>query len=112
MRKKAIPFSVAAGIAILTFALYLPALRNGFVNWDDDVYIYENVHIRALDGKFLAWALTDFSQAGFWHPVAWVSHALDYALWGLNPAGHHLTNIVLHAVNTGLVVFLIIRLLQ
>ena len=57
------------------------------------------------------WAFCDF-HAGNWHPLTWISHALDFAVWGLNPPGHHLTNNILHAVNTFLVMFLIIKLLE
>lgn len=96
---------------LLTFAVYLPALRNSFVGWDDDLYITGNERIRALDWTLFRWALTDYST-NYWHPLAWISHAVDYALWGLNPVGHHLTNNLLHAANTGLVVFLIMKLLE
>jgi tetratricopeptide (TPR) repeat protein len=50
--------------------------------------------------------------AGNWHPLTWLSHALDYAIWGLNPLGHHLTNTVLHALNTLIVVFLVMKLME
>ena len=103
-------FSVAAIISLFTFAVYLPALRSAFVAWDDGEYVYNNIHIRSLNWGFLRWALTDLSN--LWHPLSWISHALDYAFWGLNPFGHHLTNIVLHAINTGIVVFLTITLLK
>jgi lipoprotein NlpI len=59
---------------------------------------------------FIKWAFSDF-HAGNWHPLTWISHAVDYAIWGMNPLGHHLTNVILHAVNTFVVVFLIIGLL-
>ncbi len=91
--------------AIVTFIVYLPALQNDFVNWDDDVNVYQNVHLRRFDGAFLRWAFTDMTIS-YWQPVIWFSHALDYALWGLKPPGHHLTNILLHALNTFLVVLL------
>jgi TPR repeat protein len=104
---------VLAGIvALMTLLVYLPALRNGFVGvWDDNTYIVENPHIRSLDAVFFRWAFLDF-HASNWHPLTWISHAVDYMLWGLNPLGHHLTNIVLHAVNTLVVALLIIRLLE
>jgi protein O-mannosyl-transferase len=104
-------YYVAASVALATFILYLPALRNEFVYWDDNLYIFENPHIRSLDAKFFRWAFFDF-HAGNWHPLTWISHAVDYTLWGLNPLGHHLTNIVLHAANTFVVVLLVVRLLE
>ena len=102
---------VAVAVALLTFLVYGTALLNGFVNWDDDLYVYGNSHIRSLDRTFFAWACTDLS-AGFWHPITWLSYAVDYALWGMNPLGYHLTAIILHALNTALVVALVIRLLD
>ncbi len=98
-------------VALTTFLIYLPALRNGFVNWDDDFYVYDNPSIRSLDGAFFRWAFFGFHVSN-WHPLTWVSHALDYALWGLNPLGHHLTSIILHAANTALVVALVLKLFE
>ena len=104
---------VPAGlVAFASFLAYLPALGNGFVGvWDDNAYIAGNPHIRSLDAAFFRWALFDF-HASNWHPLTWLSHALDYAIWGLNPWGHHLTSNILHALNTFLVVLLVVRLLE
>lgn len=88
---------------------YLPTLGNGFVNWDDNLYVYRNPFVQRLDATFLRRALFDFT-ADNWHPVTWLSHAVDCALWGLNPRGHHLSSLVLHAVNTFLVTVTIARL--
>jgi protein O-mannosyl-transferase len=97
-------------MGLLTLLVYLPALRNDFVYWDDNLYIFENPYIRSLNAAFFRWAFLDF-HASNWHPLTWISHAVDYALWGLNPLGHHLTSIILHAINTALVVLLALRLL-
>ncbi len=92
--------------AILAFFLFLPALWAGFVNWDDPLYVYQNPHIRSLD---IRWVFTAVVASNY-HPLTLLSHTLDYALFGLSPWGHHLTNIVLHAVNSALV-FLLARAL-
>ena len=103
---------VLAAILVLSVTLvYLPALQNDFVNWDDEQYIIENSHIRSFDIIFLKWAFLKFYAAN-WHPMTWLSHALDYRLWALNPAGHHLTGIILHSLNTLLVFLLTIKLLE
>ncbi len=104
-------YYLAASISLLTFIVFLTSLKNDFVDWDDGLYIFENPHIRIFDLKFLKWAFFDF-YASNWHPLTWLSHAFDYAVWGLNPFGHHLTNIILHAVNTYLVILLAIRLID
>jgi tetratricopeptide (TPR) repeat protein len=105
MKRKTPEYYLAASISLMTFLVYLPCLRNDFVNWDDNAYVFANPHIRSLDLPFFRWAFFRF-YADNWHPLTWVSHAVDYTLWGLQPAGHHLTNIILHAVNTFLVVLL------
>jgi len=104
-------YYLAATVAVITFLVYLPALRNAFLNWDDPVYVSANPHIRSLDPTFFRWAFLDFYEAN-WHPLTWISHALDYAVWGLNPLGHHLTNNVFHSLNTFFAVVLIINLLE
>jgi len=105
-------YYVAFSIALITFALYIPALQNDFVdNWDDNVYVIDNAHIRSLDFALLRFSFFGFLH-GNWHPLTVISHATDYAVWGLNPLGHHLTNNILHAANTFLVVLLVIKLLS
>lgn len=109
-RTNNVKYYLAVFVAFMTLMVYLTALQNDFVNWDDNIYVYENVHIRSLGPDFFKWAFFDFYAAN-WHPLTWMSHALDYALWGMNPLGHHLTSIILHAINTFLVVLLAVRLL-
>ncbi|MBE7415128.1 MAG: tetratricopeptide repeat protein [Deltaproteobacteria bacterium] len=92
--------------AIAAFALYLPSLGFDFVNWDDQLYVYENPR---LQGPGLKWAFTSVIL-GTWVPVTFLSLSLDYALWGLNPLGYHLTNSALHAANVFLVALLAARL--
>lgn len=79
--------------------------------WDDDMYIFENQHIVSLDPGFFRWAFSSFYAAN-WHPLTWISHALDFAIWGLNPFGHHLTNVIIHSLNTFVVVILSVRLVE
>ena len=93
---------ILGAVALVTALVYLPALRGGFVEWDDTGYVVENFHIRDLNLAFFRWAFTTFHQSN-WHPLTWISHALDYAAWGLRPQGHHLTSVLLHALNTFLV---------
>jgi protein O-mannosyl-transferase len=93
----------------LIVALYLPAIRNGFIDFDDPDYVTENPHLHpGLTMETVRWAFTDTRQAGFWHPLTWLSHALDVACFGLNPAGHHATSVLLHALNVVLV-FVVLR---
>jgi protein O-mannosyl-transferase len=95
-------------LAVVTLALYNPVNRHPFVNYDDDRYVTENAHIRqGLTGDTFKWALTSTEQAN-WHPLTWMSHALDVSLFRLNPAGHHFTSILLHAINVMLLFLMLI----
>jgi Flp pilus assembly protein TadD len=94
-------------LAMVTLALYNPVNRHPFVNYDDDRYVTENPHVRqGLTADTFKWALTSTEQAN-WHPLTWMSHALDVSLFRLNPAGHHFTSILLHAINVILLFLLL-----
>jgi protein O-mannosyl-transferase len=96
-------------LAVVTLALYNPVNRHPFVNYDDDRYVTENPHVRqGLTAGTVSWALTADEQAN-WHPLTWMSHALDVSLFRLNPAGHHFTSVLLHALNAGLLFLLLIE---
>ena len=97
--------------ALVTFIVYLPSLMNDFVSWDDNLYIFNNENIKSLNLGLFKWAFSDV-HTGNWHPLAWISHAFDYAVWGMNPAGHHLTSVLFHAVNTYLLTRLSIALIE
>ncbi len=99
---------LAGAVFIFALLLFLPVLGNGFVNWDDPLYVYENLHIRHLDIRWIFTAVV----ASNYHPLTLLSHTLDYALFGLNPMGHHLTSVILHGLNSALVFVLAKRLLH
>ncbi len=95
-------------LVVVTLALYNPVSRNGFVNFDDDRYVTDNPPVRAgIRWSTISWAFTSLDQAN-WHPLTWLSHALDCQLFHLNPAGHHYTSLLLHATNA-LLLFLILQ---
>lgn len=98
------------GLAALVFLAFGPALWAGFVNWDDPALITENPRYRGLSGEHLRWMFTT-PLLGHYQPLTWVSYALDYLVWGMNPRGYHLTNIAIHAVNAVLVFALVRRLM-
>jgi tetratricopeptide (TPR) repeat protein len=78
---------------------YNPVIHNQFVNYDDDGYIAGNPHVRAgVSWATVKWAFTTYDDAN-WHPLTWLSQALDCQLFGLNPAGHHYMSVLLHAAN-------------
>src|SRR6058998_3121618 len=100
---------VPALIAVVTFATFLPALHNQFVNWDDDKNFLENPHYRGLGWTQLTWMWT--THLGHYIPLTWMTFGLDYLLWGMNPLGYHLTNLLLHAANAVVFFFITRRLL-
>jgi hypothetical protein len=95
-------------LVVVTLALYNPVNRHVFVNYDDDRYVTENPHVRdGLSTSTISWALTSTEQAN-WHPLTWLSHALDYQLFHLNPTGHHFTSVLIHAANAVLLFLLLV----
>ena len=91
---------IGVGLAVATLITYEPLRHNGFVGYDDDVYVTENVVVRSgLNTRTVAWAFTSMYAAN-WHPLTWLSHMLDVELFGPNPLGHHGTNLMLHLGST------------
>ncbi len=95
--------------SVAIFGIYLPALHNGFIaNFDDHAYVIGNPSVReGLTYRGVLWAFTAIHSYN-WHPLTWLSHMLDVQLFGLNPWGHHLFNILLHIANS-LLLFIILR---
>jgi len=86
-------------LVLLTLLVYNPALKNGFVNFDDPAYVTGNRHIQSgLTWSTVRWAFGSTESAN-WHPLTWLSHALDYQLFHLKAAGHHYDSVVLHALS-------------
>ena len=106
-RRRAIVLAVA--LVMATVALYSPARHHPFVNFDDDAYVTENVNVKSgLSWDTMAWAFTSF-YASNWHPLTWLSHALDCQFFGLDPGGHHDTSILWHALNAVLLYWVLLR---
>ena len=94
-------------LTAMVLVVYNPVIHNGFLNFDDDGYITANSHVKAgLKWATVKWAFTTYNQ-GNWHPLTWLSHALDYQLFGLHAAGPHYVNVLLHAVNVVLLFLLL-----
>jgi tetratricopeptide (TPR) repeat protein len=96
-------------LAVVTIAVYSPVHDHPFVNLDDPKYVTQNPHIaQGLTSNSVFWAFTH-GYAGNWHPLTWVSHALDISLFGLDPAPHHDENVLLHALNAVLLFWVLKR---
>jgi len=96
-------------LVVATLAFYNPIAHCGFVYSDDVVYVMRNPQVHAgLTWETVKWAF-DGVHAGFWHPVTWLSHALDCQLFGLNPAGHHYVSLLFHTANAVLLFLLLLE---
>lgn len=104
-----LPAALPAGI--ICFLVYLRSVYCGFVGWDDPAFVLNNLVIRQFDTNLFVWSFSTVPAfSGIWIPLTWLSFAVDYHFWGLNPAGYHLTNILLHSVNVMLLVLIADRL--
>jgi tetratricopeptide (TPR) repeat protein len=103
--------SIYACLVLIIFGVFSQTLRHEFVNYDDDVYVYENPAISGgLTTEGIIWGFTHV-HTSYWHPLTWISHMLDAEFYGLNAGGHHLTSVLLHAV-TAILLFKLLLLLS
>lgn len=94
-------------LLVVTFAVFWQSTGHEFIVYDDQVYVTENLHVNTgLTYRNIVWAFTTI-EASNWHPLTWLSHMLDCQVYGLNPKGHHLTNILFHIANTFLLWYLL-----
>ena len=94
-------------LAVATIALYSPVVGHSFVVLDDHDYVVANAHVHGgLSWATIKWAFAS-TEAANWHPLTWLSHAFDYQLFALNPAGHHLDSVLIHALNAVLLFLLL-----
>src|SRR6185295_1440401 len=101
--KPAARFLVPGLIAAVTVAAFLPSLNGEFLLWDDDANFLLNEHYRGCSADNLKWMFTN--AFGHYMPLTWLSCALDYTLWGMNPVGYPATNLALHALHAVLCFF-------
>ena len=94
-------------LALGTLALFWPVIHCDFVNYDDPDYASQNPMIQqGLTGQSIAWAFQK-SFASNWHPLTWMSHMIDWQIYGVKPGGHHLTNLIFHIATTLLLFFVL-----
>jgi protein O-mannosyl-transferase len=104
------PILIALALVLATCAAYWSVTGHQFVAFDDPSYVTENPQVRAgLSVASALWAFTTVHGAN-WHPLTWLSHQMDVSLFGLDPGGHHLSNLLLHLLNTVLVLLTLRRI--
>jgi tetratricopeptide (TPR) repeat protein len=103
------PTAVGVLLVVVTLAVFAPVLRNDFTSYDDRTYVSANRHIQhGVSAEAVRWAFTT-TRAANWHPLTWISHTLDWSLYGANPRGHHLTSLILHVADVVLLFALLGR---
>ncbi len=101
---------VSLMLILSTLLIYYQAVHCGFINFDDNGYVYENTYVSSgLNLTSVRWAFTTM-EMGNWHPVTWLSYLLDSQLFGADPAAFHVSSIIIHILNTLLLFLLLCRL--
>jgi len=99
-------------LALIPFCVYWQVSHHDFINFDDNLYVTENPQVKSgLTEDGLVWSFSFRNKEKlYWHPLTWVSHMLDVQMYGLNPGFHHLTNVIIHMVNTLLLLMVLHRM--
>jgi flagellar biogenesis protein FliO len=109
--KHLIPVLICLALAILTVITFWSLKDCGFIGFDDNRYVYENAYVQSgLNWNSIRQAFSSelVEKSSNWHPLTWLSLMLDYQIFGLNPSGYHLINLLFHVMNT-ILIFLIFR---
>lgn len=96
-------------IIFVILAIYWPVYKYDFIRFDDPLYVIKNIHIHSLNWDTVKWALTT-NYAGNWHPLTWLSLAVDYQLFQNRAGGYHLVNLIFHIVNSILLFYVFVRM--
>jgi protein O-mannosyl-transferase len=110
LRTRVAAWSVPLGLAIVTGLVFFPVLFADWVDWDDPTNFLDNPYYRGLGWPQLRWMVTA-PLMGHWIPVTWLTLGADYAIWGMDPSGYHLTNLLWHAGSAVLAYLVARRLL-
>jgi tetratricopeptide (TPR) repeat protein len=109
---RAARYGLPALIATSVLVCFWPVLDNDFVaTWDDGAYFLNNQHYRGLSPTHLRWMFTTLYMSHY-QPLSWLTHGVVYALWGMDPRGYHLVNLLFHCANAVLVYWLALALLE
>jgi len=110
MQQNLLPYAVYLVLIFATLAVFHQLPSHDFVNYDDDLFVYENPQVQnGFSKEGVIWAFTSFSP-DYWKPLSWLSHMLDCELFGLRPGMHHLTSLLLHVANSVLLLLVLSRM--
>ena len=100
---------ICISLVILILVVYLKVGNHQFLTLDDNDYVTNNPHVtNGITAENIVWAFTSVDAAN-WHPITWLSHMADVQIYGMNPRGHHFTNVVIHAVSSLLLLLFLLR---
>ncbi len=105
------PWMIPLALAVITFLVFTPGLWNGFVEWDDQVNLYENLDYRGLTWPQIRWMFSNVLM-GHWIPLTWLTFGLDFVFWEMKPFGYHLTSLLIFAANAPAFYFVALRLMR
>jgi len=110
LNQKQVLLLISIALVAATFVAYEPIRRNGFISYDDDVYITSNPNVSGgITRDSVIWAFTT-GHTGYWHPLTWVSIIIDCSIFGPNPAGHHLVSVGFHIANAILLFWILVNM--
>ncbi|PKN88594.1 MAG: hypothetical protein CVU51_03835 [Deltaproteobacteria bacterium HGW-Deltaproteobacteria-1] len=103
---------ICLALAVLTIIVFSPVKDSGFIGFDDNLYVYENAYVQSgLNWNSIGQAFSsELAKVGHWHPITWLSLMLDYSIFGLNPQGFHLINLLFHVMNAILLFLILCRM--
>lgn len=102
---------IALVLAVWTLVVFWPSLNGQFLRYDEEAYVTKNPIVqKGLTAAGVAWAFSLDARTIYWHPLTWLSHMTDVQLFGLNPRGHHLGSVILHALCTVLLFLVLLRM--
>jgi tetratricopeptide (TPR) repeat protein len=111
-RKRKYLYPILFSLIIITLGVFFQTTKHEFIAYDDNEYVTQNEHVLGgITFANLRWAFFN-SHVSNWHPLTWISHMVDVEIYGLNPGGHHLTNLLIHIINAILLFIVLLRMTQ
>ena len=109
---RGLKWAVAAAVGLVAWFVFHNAIRGSMLQWDDDINLQGNVHLRALTAANIRWMFTDSTYVRRYVPLGWLAFAVDYRFFGPGPRSYHVLNLALHSADSALVFLLVLKLMR
>ena len=106
---RGLKWAVAAAVGLVAWFVFHNAIRGSMLQWDDDINLQGNVHLRALTAANIRWMFTDSTYVRRYVPLGWLAFAVDYRFFGPGPRSYHVLNLALHSADSALVFLLVLK---